>query len=30
VLADSGYGDNGAFRQGLEQRGLPHKRLLKG
>jgi SRSO17 transposase len=24
VLADSGYGDNGAFRQGLEQRGLPY------
>ena len=24
VLADSGYGDNGAFRQGLAQRGLPY------
>jgi SRSO17 transposase len=24
VLADSGYGDNGAFRHGLEQRGLPY------
>jgi SRSO17 transposase len=24
VLADSGYGDNGAFRRGLEQRGLPY------
>jgi SRSO17 transposase len=24
VLADSGYGDNGAFRRGLEQRSLPY------
>lgn len=24
VLADSGYGDNGAFRRGLEQRGLSY------
>jgi SRSO17 transposase len=24
VLADSGYGGNGAFRRGLEQRGLPY------
>jgi SRSO17 transposase len=24
VLADSGYGDNGAFRRGLEHRGLPY------
>ena len=29
VLADSAYGDNGAFRRALEQRGLPYAVVVR-